>query len=112
MVSESVSWEQCGAAHPGDPEKGGSGKAYGRRLLYYARDGARRSSGFFSMSRLLCKELRQSLFAGVQCTDVIGVAEGRMEAFRLAGQVIWDVYQETGGFDLRSRFRSEDFVED
>ena len=56
--------------------------------------------------------LRQSLFAGVQCTDVIGVAEGRMEAFRLAGQVIWDVYQETGGFDLRSRFRSEDFVED
>lgn len=56
--------------------------------------------------------LKQDLFAQVQCTDVIGVAEGRMEAYRLAERIIWDVYQETGGFDLRSRFRSEDFVED
>ena len=51
-------------------------------------------------------------FAKTQCTDVIGVAEGRMEAYRLAEQVIWEVYQKTGGFDIGSYFRSEDFVED
>lgn len=55
--------------------------------------------------------LRQKLFAEAQCTDVIGVAEGRMEAYRLAEQIIWELYQETGGFDAGSYFRSEDFVE-
>ncbi len=56
--------------------------------------------------------LKQNYFAKTQCTDVIGVAEGRMEAYRLAEQVIWEVYQKTGGFDIGSYFRSEDFVED
>lgn len=56
--------------------------------------------------------LRQPCFADMQCTDVIGVAEGRMEAFRLAEQIVWEVYQGTGGFDIRSYFQSEDFVED
>lgn len=56
--------------------------------------------------------LRQTLFSDGQCTDVVGVAEGRMEAFRLAGRIIGDVYEETGGFDIRSYFQSEDFMED
>lgn len=56
--------------------------------------------------------LKQSLFADTQCMDIVGVAEGRMEAFRLAEQIIWEMYQDTGGFDIRSYFRSEDFVED
>lgn len=56
--------------------------------------------------------LRQARFADVWHTDVIGVAEGRMEAFRLTERIVWEVYQSTGGFDIRSYFKSEDFVED
>lgn len=56
--------------------------------------------------------LRQPLFLNAQCMDVIGVAQGRMEALRLAEQIIWELYQETGGFDIRSYFQSEEFVED
>lgn len=56
--------------------------------------------------------LKEPLFRKRQCLDVIGVARGRMEAFRLAGQIAGDVYRKTGGFDIRSCFRTEDFVED
>ncbi len=56
--------------------------------------------------------LRQPLFLQRQCLDVIGIAQGRMEALRLAEQIIWDLYRNTEGFDIRSYFRSEDFVED
>jgi len=56
--------------------------------------------------------LKQPLFAKLQSGDVIGVAEGRTEALCLAEQIIWEVYRETGGFQIRSYFKSEDFVED
>ncbi|MDE6961916.1 MAG: hypothetical protein K2P27_13835 [Lachnospiraceae bacterium] len=56
--------------------------------------------------------LKNSLFEKNQCLDVVGVAEGRMEAFRLAGQILAEVYGKTGGFDVRSSFGAEDFVED
>lgn len=56
--------------------------------------------------------LRQPLFMETQCTNIIGVALGRMEAYRLAEQIIWELYQETGGFDIRTYFQSEDFLED
>ena len=56
--------------------------------------------------------LKEPLFKKRQCLDVIGVAKGRMEAFSLAGQITEDVYQKTGGFEIRSCFRTEDFVED
>lgn len=56
--------------------------------------------------------LAQPLFSETQCMDVIGVAQGRMEALRLAEQILWELYQKTGGFDIRSYFQSEDFVED
>lgn len=56
--------------------------------------------------------LKQELFASVQCTDVVGVAEGKQEAFRLVSDIIWEIYSRTGGFDIRSYFKKEDFVED
>lgn len=33
---------------------------------------------------------------------VIGVAAGREEAFELAGQIIYEVYKSTGGFDIKT----------
>ena len=56
--------------------------------------------------------LREPLFRKNQCLDVVGVAEGRMEAYRLAGQILADIYGKTGGFDVRGSFGAEDFVED
>lgn len=56
--------------------------------------------------------LKQEYFSRAQCTDVIGVAKGRMEAYRLAERIIWEVYQKTGGFDIGACFRPEDFMED
>ena len=55
--------------------------------------------------------LMQPLFAKHQCTDVVGVAEGKQEAVRLAETIIGNVFKETGALDLRSYFREEDFVE-
>ena len=56
--------------------------------------------------------LKETLFADAQCTDVIGVAEGKMEALRLTERIIGEIYQKTGGFDIRSYFGPGDFVED
>lgn len=56
--------------------------------------------------------LKQKLFAQNQRTDVIGVAGGKREAMWLTGQIIKDVYDRTGGTDVRSYFKMQDFVED
>lgn len=53
--------------------------------------------------------LIQPLFAEDQCTDVVGIAEGKQEAIRLVGTMIQDIYSKTGGFDIRSYFKEEDF---
>ena len=41
--------------------------------------------------------------------DVIGIAEGKQEAFRLTAQIMEEVLQKTGGFDVEAFFREEDF---
>lgn len=56
--------------------------------------------------------LAQPLFAANQCTDVVGVAEGKQEALRLVQDIMKEIYEKTGGFDTASYFRAEDFVED
>lgn len=56
--------------------------------------------------------LKSPLFLEAQCMDIIGVAQGRMEALRLTERIMWELYQKTGGFDIRSYFRTEDFLED
>lgn len=53
--------------------------------------------------------LTQPLFAEEQCTDVVGVAEGKQEAIRLVSTMIQDIYSKTGGFEIRSYFKEEDF---
>lgn len=53
--------------------------------------------------------LAQPLFQEEQCTDVVGVAEGKQEAVRLVRSMIQDIYSSTGGFDTRSYFKEEDF---
>lgn len=53
--------------------------------------------------------LSQPLFEEVQCTDVVGVAEGKQEAIRLVETMIQDIYSRTGGLDVRSYFKEEDF---
>ena len=47
--------------------------------------------------------------AGEQHRDVIGIAEGKQEAFRLTAQIMEEVLQKTGGFDVEAFFREEDF---
>ena len=56
--------------------------------------------------------LSQELFAEHQRQDVIGVAEGKQEAFRLTAQIMEEVLQKTGGFDMEAFFREEDFQSD
>ncbi|MBR5508757.1 MAG: hypothetical protein IKV59_01745 [Lachnospiraceae bacterium] len=56
--------------------------------------------------------LRQSLFAANQCTDIVGVAEGKLEAVRLVQTIIQEIYEKTGGFDVRGYFKEESFVEE
>ena len=56
--------------------------------------------------------LKQPLFVNAQCTNVIGVAEGRQEAIRLIGKIIEEIYSQTGGFDIQSYFKDEDFETD
>lgn len=41
--------------------------------------------------------LKQELFAEHQRQDVIGIAEGKQEAFRLTAQIMEEVLQKTGG---------------
>ncbi len=53
--------------------------------------------------------LKQELFAEHQRQDVIGIAEGKQEAFRLTAQIMEEVLQKTGGFDVEAFFREEDF---
>ncbi len=56
--------------------------------------------------------LKNPLFAENQCLDVVGVAEGKQEACRLAGTILLDLYSRTGGFDIRSYFKDQDFEAD
>ena len=56
--------------------------------------------------------LSQPLFSSVQCKDIVGVAEGKMEAVRLTETILKDIYDQTGGFDVRSYFKEQDFVTD
>jgi len=56
--------------------------------------------------------LRQPLFADNQCTDIVGVAEGKTEACELAARIVKEVYDQTGSFDLSLFFREEDFLSD
>lgn len=56
--------------------------------------------------------LFQPVFAKAQCTDVVGVAEGKQEALRLVQEIIKEIYDRTGSFDIRSYFREEDFMEE
>lgn len=53
--------------------------------------------------------LAQPLFAEQQCTDVVGVAEGKQEAIRLTETILGDIYSKTGTLDIRSYFKKEDF---
>lgn len=55
--------------------------------------------------------LKQPLFAEHQCTDVVGVAEGKQEALRLVETIIRKIYKETGGLKIRTYFKEEDFIE-
>lgn len=55
--------------------------------------------------------LKQPLFAGLQCTDIVGVAVGKQEAYRLMGEIIREIYEKSGGFDVRAYFSQEDFEE-
>ena len=43
---------------------------------------------------------------------MIGIAEGKQEALRLTAQIMEDVYRKTGGFDVETCFREEDFQSD
>ncbi len=56
--------------------------------------------------------VHEKLFRELQCLDVVGVAEGKQEAFRLTEEILGHVYRETSGFDVRAYFRAEDFEED
>lgn len=56
--------------------------------------------------------LKETLFRANQCTDVVGVAYGKMEAFRLVQDIVKEVYEATGSVDLGSYFKAEDFSED
>ena len=56
--------------------------------------------------------LKQPLFLERQCTDIVGVAIGKQEAYRLTAQILMELYQQTGGFDVRCYFKEEDFEDD
>ena len=56
--------------------------------------------------------LKNPLFAEHQCMDVVGVAQGKQEACDLAGTILLDLYSQTGGFDIRSFFKDQDFKAD
>ena len=56
--------------------------------------------------------LMPRLFAEHQRKDVIGIAEGKQEALRLTAQIMEDMYRKTGGFDMETCFREEDFQSD
>lgn len=56
--------------------------------------------------------LSQPLFADSQCTDIVGVAEGRREAYELVQTIVKEVYDRTGGFDIPAFFPKESFQAD
>ena len=53
--------------------------------------------------------LSEKLFASRQCQKIVGVAEGKQEALRLVSDMILEMYEKTGKFDVSSFFREEDF---
>lgn len=56
--------------------------------------------------------LKQPVFADSQRTDIVGVAEGKMEALELTERIIGEIYHLTGGFDTLSFFPEENFQAD
>ena len=56
--------------------------------------------------------LKQSIFAGCQRMDIVGVAEGKTEALELVQRIIGEMYERTGDFDTVSFFPEEDFQAD
>lgn len=107
MVSGSVYGAECRRKYSKDPEEGIQRPVDGR--IYYITCASVPGNLLDIFHNGM---LRQPLFAQAQCMDIIGVAQGRMEALRLAEQILWELYEKTGGFDIRSYFPSEDFVED
>ena len=55
--------------------------------------------------------LKESIFRDVQRLDIVGVAQGRMEALRMVEKIVKDKYQETGGFDVTAWFPEEYFTD-
>ncbi len=55
--------------------------------------------------------LKEPLFRKSQRMDVVGVAEGRLEAVELVEKLVGELYSRTGGFDTEAYFKSEDFEE-
>lgn len=56
--------------------------------------------------------LLQPFFADRQCTDIVGVAEGKAEAYELARRILEEIYGQTGAFDGAAFFLEEDFRSD
>lgn len=55
--------------------------------------------------------LKGSIFRNVQRLDIVGVAQGRTEALRMAEKIVKDKYRETGGFDVTTWFPEEYFTD-
>lgn len=55
--------------------------------------------------------LSQKLFLQQQCMDIVGVAKGKTEALEIVQEIVWDIYRQTGGFDVQAYFKKQDFVE-
>lgn len=55
--------------------------------------------------------LKQPLFSHLQCTDIVGVAYGKLEATELVRVITEDIYRKTGGLDVRNYFKDQDFGE-
>ena len=81
---------------------------YKRQVYYITRSSA--SGGLLDLFHN--GMMKEELFARNQCTDVIGVAEGKLEALRLVQDIVKEIYEKTGSFDMSSYFKAEDFVED
>ena len=52
-----------------------------------------------------------NLFSHLQCTDIVGVAYGKLEATELVRVIMEDIYRKTGGLDVRNYFKDQDFGE-
>lgn len=78
----------------------------------------RRMAGVYYITRVHTRQsldifhnalLSEKLFASRQCQKIVGVAEGKQEALRLVSDMILEMYEKTGKFDVSSFFREEDF---